>query len=68
MDILSDINLKEMYSYHLAKGGKAYLDLAKRNDIYTYHHGHNYWFDVGSVGKLSHAEKIISNNPGIFVQ
>ena len=136
VDILSDINLQDMYSCHLAKGGiatlatsaressnhllwhnnklvgweqtvsgekiiaketsnqpqkrafsgvhvispkifdlinysgkfsiiKAYLDLAGKHNIYSYHHGHKYWFDIGSIEKLNAAEKIISKNPGI---
>ena len=138
VDIISNINLKELYAYHMQKGGiatlatsaressnyllwhnnklvgweqtvsgkkilakeisnqpqkkafsgvhvispkifdlinysgkfsiiNAYLDLAGKHDIYSYHHGHKYWFDLGSVEKIKNAESIITKNQNIFV-
>lgn len=37
-----------------------YLDIANNNDIYSYHHSHNHWFDIGTIEKLNAAEKVIA--------
>lgn len=46
---------------------KVYLDLAKEKDIFSYDHDQKYWFDLGTIEKIKRAEKIISENPGMFL-
>ncbi len=48
--------IKESGSFSIIR---TYLDLAAGNDIFSYHHEHKYWFDLGSAEKIKKAEEIM---------